>query len=199
VRIRTTLATIAGVATLATVGVAAVATSASASTTSPTTTSHVVYTPGACTVGNLSATLTLGHQVKGNNRELILTLTNTSHRACTVSGYPGLQLLTVRYAPLPTTTIPVLGKSPFPAKIVLFPGRSATADITFAVYGRFYPWNYSGSPFYGAKAAYLVVTLPNAQRPSGQHFTLKIPGGPVRIVQNRLHETALAGTFPVFP
>lgn len=194
-RIRTALAALAGVATLATVGVATAATGASASTT---TTSHSIYTPRPATVADLSATLTFGHKVQGNHRELILTLTNKTHRAVTISGYPRLLLLNVRHWPLPTTTIPVASKTSFPAKIVLFPGRSVTADITFGVYGQHYQWNRSGFPFYGASAAYLVVTLPNSHQPSWQNFTLKIPGGPVRVVQNRLYETALAGTFPVF-
>jgi len=184
------------VATLATVGVATVATSASASTT---TTSHSIYTPRPATVNDLSATLTVGHKVQGNQRELILTLTNKSNRPVTLSGYPSLQLLNVRHWPLPTTTTPVFKKIPVPAKIVLFPGRSATADITFAVYGQHYRWNYAGFPFYGASAAYLVVTLPNTHQPSWQHFTLKIPGGPVRVVQNHLYETALMGIYPIFP
>jgi Domain of unknown function (DUF4232) len=197
VRIRTALAALAGVATLATVGAATVATGASASTTTTTTTSHVVYTPSACTVGNLSATLTVGHPSGWNNRELVLTLTNKGYRACTISGYPGLQLLNAKYWPLPTTTTPVI--KGIPAKIVLLPGRSVTAEITFAVYGQHYRWNYSGFPFYGASAAYLVVTLPGTHQPSWQHFTLKIPGGPVRVVQNHLYETALVGTHPIFP
>jgi len=45
-----------------------------------------------------------------------------------------------------------------------------------------------------------VVTLPNAypgygQR-FGQRFVLPIPGGPVRIVQDRLYETPLMLQFP---
>ena len=195
-RIRTALAALAGVATLATVGVAATATTANASAT---TMSHGIYTPRPATVENLSATLTVGHRVQWNHRELILTLTNTSPRPVTISGYPGLLLLNVRHWPLPTTVTPVLAKFPVPAKIILFPGRSVTSDITFAVYGQHYRWTNSGFPFYGASAAYLVVTLPNSHQPSWKHFTLKIPGGPVRVVQNRLYETALAGTFPVHP
>lgn len=197
-RIRTALAALASVATLATVGVASAATSASASTT---TTSHGIYTPRPATVADLSATLTIGHKVHGNQRELILTLTNKSPRPVTISGYPGLLLLNARHWPLPTTTTPVFSRIPVPAKIVLFPGRSVTSEITFAVYGRYHPWNWNPSkfPFYGASATYLVVTLPNSHQPSWQRFTLKIPGGPVQIVQNRLYETALVGTSPVHP
>jgi hypothetical protein len=210
VRVRIALAALAGAATLATIGMAATATSASASTV-PTTVSHITYAPRACAAWQLSATLTGGYQTRWNYRELVLTLTNTSRSACTVSGYPGLQLLNSRYQPLPTTAVQVPGvqfpeRAYLPHGIVLLPGQSATADITFAVQGRFRPvWNYPGPPFFQGRAAYLVVTLPNAypgygQWPVpqfGQRFVLPIPGGPVRIVQDRLYETALTGHFPV--
>lgn len=196
-KVRIALATLAGVATLATVGVAAAAPSAGASTIPATTVSHVIYAPQGCATWQLSATLTSGHQAQWNQRALVLTLTNTSRSACTVSGYPGLQLLNSKYWPLPTTTVRLPGKSPWPGTIVLFPGKSATANITFTVFKYFYPpWKYSG-PSFSPSAAYLVVTLPGLHQPYGQHFVLKIPGGPVRIVQNKLYETALTGYFPV--
>jgi hypothetical protein len=205
VRVRIALAALAGAATLATIGMAATATSASASTV-PTTVSHITYAPRACAAWQLSATLTGGYQTRWNYRELVLTLTNTSRSACTVSGYPGLQLLNSRHQPLPTTAEQVPGaqlpeRTYGPTGIVLLPGQSATADITFAVQGRFYPaWNRSRG-----SAAYLVVTLPYAYPGYGQwsgqqfgaRFVLPIPGGPVRIVQDRLYETSLTGHFPV--
>jgi hypothetical protein len=205
VKVRMALVTLAGVATLATVGVAATATSAGASTI-PTTVSHITYAPRDCAGWQLSATLTRGPQAWGNNRELVLTLTNRGSQACRVSGYPGLQLLNNRYGPLPTTTVtepgaPVPQGSFWSAGVVLRPGQSATADITFAVQGRFYPVrNYTGYSFIQAGAAYLVVTLPNVYpgygQQYGQRFVLPIPGGPVRIVQDRLYETPLMGSFP---
>jgi len=198
VKVRIALAALAGVATLATVGVAAAAPSAGAGTIPATTVSHVILAPPGCATWQLSVTLTRGYQAQWNQRELILTLTNTSRRACTVSGYPGLQLLNSRYGPLPTTTVRIPGVSPWPGTIVLLPGKSATANITFAVVKSFYPpWKYSGPPFFSQSAAYLVVTFPGFHQPYGQHFVLKIPGGPVRIVQNRLYETPLMGYFPV--
>jgi Protein of unknown function (DUF4232) len=210
VRVRIALAALAGVATLATIGVAATATSAGASTT-PSTVSHITYAPRACARWQLSATLAKGYQTRWGQRELVLTLTNTSNSACTLSGYPGLQLLNSRHQPLPTTTVPVPGvRVPgttwWSNGIVLRPGQSATADITFAVQGRFQPvWNYTWPPSYPGSAAYLVITLPNAYpgvmqpygQQFGQRFVLPIPGGPVRIVQNRLYETPLMGHFPV--
>ena len=208
-KVRIALAALAGVATLATVAVAATATSASASTV-PNTVSHITYAPRDCAGWQLSATLTRGYQTRWNNRELVLTLTNTSRSACTLSGYPGLQLLNSKYRPLPTTTVQVPGWTFWSAKTVLLPGQSATADITFAVSGPFYRgWNYPTPAFYQGGAAYLVVTLPGIYpvpgqpygqpnwQPYGQHFVLPIPGGPVRIVQNRLYETPLMGHFPV--
>jgi Protein of unknown function (DUF4232) len=190
VKVRIALAALAGVATLATVGVVATAASAGASTI-PTTVSHVNYPPPGAG-WQLSATLTRGPQTAWNYRELILTLTNTSHLALTVAGYPGLQLLNNRYWPLPTTTVRVSERTWGQAAITLFPGQSATAEITFTVYGHVFPF-YSGPPMLSPSAAYLAVTLP-----SGAHFVLKIPGGPVRIAQDRLTETALTGHFP-FP
>lgn len=189
-KVRIALAALAGVATLATVGVAAAATSAGASTI-PTTVSQVNYPPPGAG-WQLSATLTRGPQTSWNYRELVLTLTNTSYRAVTVADYPGLQLLNNRYWPLPTTTVRVPERTWGSAGIVLLPGQSATVDITFTVYGHFFPF-YSGPPMFSPSAAYLAITLP-----SGAHFVLKIPGGPVRIMQDRLTETALTGHFP-FP
>jgi hypothetical protein len=201
VKVRIALAALAGVATLATVGVAAAAPSAGASTIPAATVSHVTYAPPACATWQLSATLTRVYQAPWNQRALVLTLTNTSRWACTVPGYPGLQLLNSKYWPLPTTTVRLPGKSPQPGVIILFPGKSATATITFAVFKSFYPpWKYSGLPFFSQSAAYLQVTLPGLHQPYwpyARHFVLKIPGGPVRIVQNKLYETPLMGYFPV--
>jgi len=215
VKVRIALAALAGVAMLATVGVAATATSAGASTI-PTTVSHITYAPHGCAGWQLSATLTRGPQTWGNNRELVLTLTNTSRSACTLSGYPGLQLQNSSHQPLPTTVVKVSAAQVpeptwGPGGINLLPGLSATADITFAVQGRFYPLpNYTGPPIYpvySARAAYLVITLPNTYpgtvqpygqpygQSYGQRFVLPIPGGPVRIVQDRLYETPLVGYF----
>ena len=208
-RVRMALAALAGVAALATAGMAAAGTSAGASTI-PTTVSHITYAPRDCAGSQLTATLTRGPWTRGNNRELVLMLTNNSSSACTLSGYPGLQLLNNSYRPLPTTTVPgteripvqVPGRTLVPGGTVLRPGQPAIADITFAVQGgRFYPQpNYSGPPFSQGSAAYLVVTLPNAYPGYGQQyghrFVLPIPGGPVRIVQDRLYETPLMLEFP---
>jgi Protein of unknown function (DUF4232) len=207
VKVRIALATLAGMATLAMVGVAATATSASASTI-PTTVSHITYPSGDCAGGQLTATLTRGYQTRWNNRELVLTLTNTSSRACSMSGYPGLQLLNNRYQPLSTTVVQVPGQTYWRAQTVLRPGQSATADITFAVSGLFYPARNYTPAFYPRGAAYLAVTLPGTYQasrpPYGQpnlmpympRFVLPIPGGPVRIVQDRLYETPLMLEFP---
>jgi len=205
VKVRIALAALAGVATLATVAVTATATTASASTV-PSTVSHITYAPRDCAGWQLSATLTRGYQTRWNNRELVLTLTNTSQSACTLSGYPGLQLMNSKHQPLPTTTVQVPGRTSWSAKTVLRPGQSMTAEITFAVSGPFYGGrNYPTPAFYQRGAAYLVVTLPSSHpvygqhnwQPRGQHFVLPIPGGPVRIVQNRLYVTPLTGHFPV--
>jgi hypothetical protein len=208
VKVRIALAALAGVATLATVAVAATATSASASTV-PNTASHITYAPRDCAGWQLSATLTRGHQTRWNNRELVLTLTNTSRSACTLSSVPGLQLLNSKHQPLPTTTVRVPGRTSWSGMSVLRPGRSVTTDITFTVSGPIYGGpNHPTPAFYQSGAAYLVVTLPSSHpvygqpygqpnwQPFGQRFVLPIPGGPVRIVQDRLYVTALTGHFP---
>lgn len=213
-KVRIALAALAGAAALATAGLAATATGASAGTVPiPAPVSHITYASRGCAGGQLSATLTGGYRTWGNNRELVLTLTNTSSRACSLSGYPGLQLLNNRYQPLPTYTVQVPGRTSWSGQAVLLPGRSVTADITFSVRGPYYPAGIHTWPFYQGRAAYLAVTLPGAypvypvtgQQPYGQptgqlfqpRFVLPIPGGPVRIVQDRLSETPLMGYFPV--
>ncbi len=190
-KIRIALATFAGVATMATLGAAAIAPSAGATTT-PSPVTHVVPAPPG--PGDLSARLSMP-VVKGKNVSFVLTLTNVSHHAVTVSGFPDLKLLNIFRHPLPTRT--VLVTSPFFIhKVVLFPGHSATAKISFVTFGRFFP----GHHFLAAKAAFLQVTLPSAAKPWPHHgfmpqvrSTLWIPGGPVRVVQNTLYETALTG------
>ena len=197
-KVRIALAALAGVATLATVGVAAAAAAAGASTIQPTTMSQVTHAPPGCAAGQLSVTLTRGYQTRWNYRELIVTVTNTSHRACTVSGYPSLQLLNKWYSPLPTSTVRVPARTFWPAVAALFPGQSVRADITFAVFNYFYPASkYIGPPLFQQAAAYLVVTLPGVHQPYWQHFVLKIPGGPVRIMQDRLYESPLMGYVPI--
>jgi len=205
-KFRIALAALAGAATLATIGMAATAPSAGASTVPATTTvSHITYPPPprGYTGGQLSATLTRGYQTWGNHRELVLTLTNTSKWPVTLSGYPGLQLLNSKFQPLPTTTVPVTVRTPWANSMVLRPGQSATADITFSVYGLVYPWQHYGPPYFMPRAAYLVVTLPGTHTGywgywGHTHWVLKIPGGPVRILQDKLYETPLMGQFPIY-
>jgi len=205
-KFRIALAALAGVATMAAVGMAATAPSAGASTAPTTTTvSHVIYPPPprGYTGWRLSATLTSGYQTRGNQRELVLTLTNTGRSPVNLAGYPGLQLLNSKYQPLPTTTVPVTVRFPAANSAVLRPGQSATADITFTVYQMVYPWKHYGPPYYMPSAAYLAVTLPNTHTGNGSywgytHFVLKIPGGPVRILQDKLYETPLMGQFPIY-
>jgi hypothetical protein len=204
-KFRIALAALAGAAALAAAGAAATAPSAGASTVPATTTvSHITYPspPRGYAGWQLAATLTRGYQTWGNHRELVLTLTNTSQWPVSLAGYPGLQLLTSKYQPLPTTTVPVTVRYPWANSIVLRPGQSATADITFTVYQMVYPWKHYGPPYFMPSAAYLVVTLPGSHQGHyqgyGQHFLLKMPGGPVRILQDKLYETPLMGQSPIY-
>lgn len=193
-KIRIALAALAGMATLATVGATVMAPGAGAAVTPSPVTRVVPAPPGP---GDLSARLSMP-VVRGQNVSFVLTLTNVSHHAVTVSGYPGLTLLDIFRHQLPTTTVQV--KSFFIHKVVLFPGQSATSAISFVKFGRFFP----GSRFFGARAWYLQVTLPSAPMPWSHHgfmppvrFMLLLPGGPVHVVHNTLTVTALTG-MPFF-
>lgn len=157
----------------------------------------MLYTPPACTVDQLSAGFR-DYQIRTNYRGFLLTLTNTGDRSCTVSGYPGLKLITAWGKAIPTKV--TWGGTPFdwnqgPAPVVLSPGETASSDIAFATYGHYLPGKgHPGWP-YGAEATYLRVTPPGS---SGQ-FTLRIPGAPVRVWHDQVMVTALAKHTPYIP
>lgn len=98
--------------------------SASASATKTSTAGN------ECGPSDLSGTVVAGDAGAGQRRAT-LVLTNTSEDACTITGYPGLQLTTSSGAKVPTKTVRV--STPAPKKVTVAPGASAAATLTFGV------------------------------------------------------------------
>jgi Protein of unknown function (DUF4232) len=134
-----------------------------------------------CTVGSLSAGLH-GAQAGLANRGMILTLTNTGNRSCTLDGYPGLGLEDSSHNAVPSHTHwggTYFDQDPGPAVIVLSPGETASADLAYVV---------GAGTSSDSVATYLQVTPPNAF----SHLTVPIPGAPERIDHGNLFVTAMA-------
>ena len=190
-KLRTALAAVASVATLATLGTVAAVSASSATTTTTTTTqtaAQTTYTPPRCYVGDLAAGVH-GFQMEMGTRGFILTLTNTSNHSCTLYGYPGLQLLNARLQPLPTKTLwgmTNFDRNQVKSLIVLSPGETASADISFGVYG---------TPSNSVLATYMEVTPPSCYR----HFIVKIPYGPVLVYLHQVQVTPMAYHTPYIP
>jgi len=185
-KLRIALAAFASVATLAAVGAVAAGTASSAITTQ--TAAQTTYTPPRAHIGDLSAGFH-GYQMEMGTRGFIVTLTNISSHSVSLYGYPGLQLLNAKMQPLPTRTL--WGQSYFDRNqvkrlIVLAPGETASADISFGVYG---------TPSNSVLAYYLEVTPPNCY----SHFTLKIPYGPALVYLHQVQVTPMAYHTPYIP
>jgi Protein of unknown function (DUF4232) len=89
-----------------------------------------------------------------NQYGVILWLTNQSKAPCSLYGYPGLGLEDAGHHLLSSHThwgSTYFARDPGPRLIVLAPGESATASVSFAGGGPTTPW-----------ATYLQVTPPNA-------------------------------------
>ena len=187
-KLRIAVAAFASAAVLAAVGAVA-AGSASGATAAPTrTAAQTSYTPPRAHIGDLSAGFR-GYQTEMGTRGFIVTLTNVSNHSVSLYGYPGLQLLNAKKQPLPTRTL--WGKSYFDRNqakslIVLSPGETASADISFGVYG---------TASNSVLAYYLQVTPPNCY----SHFILKIPYGPALVYLHQVSETAMARHTPFIP
>jgi hypothetical protein len=94
-----------------------------------TTGSATSVTP--CTGQQLSGTFVLVPGSAGAGQiEYALTLTNTSHGACSVRGVPRATLLSVSAAALPTHVRAAGGNAPI--RVVLQPGASAVAHARFS-------------------------------------------------------------------
>ena len=186
-KLRIALAALAGVATLAVAGGITAATSGAATTTAGAAT-QAAYAPPRCTVGDLSAGFH-GYQIEMGTRGFLLTLTHVSNPSSSRYGYPGLRLLNAARQPLPTTTL--WGESYFDRNqvkslVVLSPGETASADISYGVYG---------TPGNSVLAYYLEVTPPNCYG----HFILKLPYGPALVYLHQLEVTPMARHTPYIP
>jgi uncharacterized protein DUF4232 len=187
-KLRIGLAAIAGVAMLAGGGLAAAATTGTAAPAAATTAATSMGTAPWCTFGQLSASFH-GYQREMGHRGFLVTLTNISNRSCSLYGYPGLRLENAAHKPLPTTTQwGATWFSPNPGKttVVLSPGETASADISFSEYN---------SPSQAVFASYLEVTPPNCW----SHFTLKMPNGPTWVYLHRVNVTPMARHTPYMP
>jgi hypothetical protein len=187
-KLRIALAAFAGVATLAAGGSAVAVTTSGAATAGTQTVAQTTYTPPRAYIWDLSAGFH-GYQIEMGTRGFLLTLTNTSSHSVSLYGYPGLQLLNANKQPLPTRTL--WGSSYFDRNqgkslVVLSPGETASADISFGVYG---------TPANSVLAYYLEVTPPNCYN----HFILKIPNGPALVYLHQVQVTAMARHTPYIP
>ena len=173
-RMRIVLAAAAGAAGLATAG--------------PATTASAAYVPHRCYVSDLAAGFR-GSQAGLGNRGFIVTLTDVSGASCRLSGYPGLELRDASGRPLRTAARPgptYFDPDPGRRLIVLSPGETVSADISFGV---------MGTPANSVLASYLQVTPPGGHR----YFVLRIPYGPALVYRGQVDVTALARHTPYFP
>jgi Domain of unknown function (DUF4232) len=187
-KLRIAVAAFASVATLAGIGAVTAVSASSASTTTTQTTGQTTYTPPRAHIGDLSAGFH-GYQTEMGTRGFIVTLTNISDHSVSLYGYPGLQLLNAQKQPLPTTTLwgmSYFDRNQVKSLIVLSPGETASADISFGVYG---------TPANSVLAYYLEVTPPNCY----SHFTLKIPYGPALVYLHQVQVTPMAYHTPYIP
>jgi hypothetical protein len=186
-KLRIALAALAGVATLAGAGAVA-ATASGAAPTAAQTAAQTTYSAPRCYIGDLSAGFH-GYQIEMGTRGFLLTLTNISNHSCNLYGYPGLQLLNAQKRPLPTTTqwgMSYFDRNQVKSLIVLSPGETASADISYGVYG---------TAANSVLAYYLEVTPPNCY----DHFILKIPNGPALVYLHQVQVTAMARHTPYTP
>ena len=187
-KIKIALAALAGVATLAAIGGITTAGATTATTTATTATARTTYTPPRAYIWDLSAEFH-GYKVEMGHANYILTLTNISNHSVSLYGYPGLQLLNASKRPLPTRTLwggTYFDRDPGRSLIVLSPGETASADVSYVVYG---------TPANSVLASYMEVTPPNCYN----HFILRIPYGPVLVYLHQVEVTAMARHTPYIP
>jgi len=146
------------------------------------------YGPHRCYVSELAVGFH-GGQAGLGNRGFLVTLTDVSGVSCRLDGYPGLELRDASWRPLFTRTRrgPTYF-SPDPGRklIVLSPGETAGADISFGV---------AGQRPNSVLATYLQVKPPGSHR----QFVLRIPSGAALVYRGELDVTALARHTPYFP
>jgi hypothetical protein len=145
------------------------------------------YVPHRCYVSALAAEFR-GAQAGLGNRGFLLTLTDVSGASCHLRGYPRLELLDAARRALHTRVRrgpTYFDRDPGPRLIVLSPGETASADISFGVAGN------RANP---VLATYLEVSPPGAHR----GVVLRIPGGPVPVYRGQAGVTAMARHTPYF-
>jgi Protein of unknown function (DUF4232) len=187
-KLRIAVAALASVATLAAVGAVAAASASGATATAARTASQTTYTPPRAHIWDLSAGF-YGYQMEMGTRGFIVTLTNISNHSVSLYGYPGLQLLNAWEQPLPTKTLwgmSYFDRNQVKSLVVLSSGETASADISFGVYG---------TPSNSVLAYYLEVTPPNCYN----HFILKIPYGPTLVYLHQVQVTPMARHTPYIP
>jgi hypothetical protein len=185
---RIAVAAFASLAMLAGAGAVAASSASGAATTATRTVAQTTYTPPRAHIWDLSAAFH-GYQREMGHRGFILTLTNISNHSVSLYGYPGLQLLNGRTLPLPTTTqwgMSYFARNQVKSLIVLSPGETASADISFSVYG-----TRSNSVL----AYFLKVTPPNCYG----NFTLRIPYAPALVYLHQVQVTPMAYHTPYIP
>ena len=187
-KLRIAIAVLASAATLGTIGAVAAGSASGAGTVTTRAATQSTYIPPRAHISDLSAGFH-GYQMEMGKHGFILTLTNTSNHSVSLYGYPGLQLLDARKHPLPTKTLwgPTwFDRNQVKKLIVLSPGETASADISFGV---------AGTPSNSVLATYLAVTPPNCY----SHFTLKIPNGPALVWLYQVSVTPMAYHTPYIP
>jgi hypothetical protein len=120
-----------------------------------------------CQPSQLTLAMDPAHSSGGAAGSLGITyiFTNTSATACTLGGFPGLQLLNASNQPLTTTTI---RSSETPTTVTLQPGRNAWFDIEF-------PTQTGFGNLQCPTSAALAVIPPNDVSP----VVLRGPGGQI--------------------
>ena len=171
---------------------AALATAGAVAMAVPAASAAAGYVPHRCYVSDLAAGFH-GSQAGLGNRGFILTLTDVSGISCSLRGYLRLGLRNAADQPLPTRTLrggtyfdP--GSRPGQASrlVVLSPGETASADISFGV---------NGGRAHSVLASYLAITPPGGHRP----FVLRIPSGPAPVWLGQVEVTAMARHTPYYP
>jgi hypothetical protein len=141
-----------------------------------------------CEPQDLSASLHGQQSAPGYREGVILTLTNTGQRSCSLDGYPGLGLQDRAHRAVAShTSWGPTWFDPDPGRqlIVLSPGETASADLA---------WTSGALLGHAVFAAYLVVT------PSDDfgHLVTPLSGpvGEIPVYRGDLHVTALARHTP---
>lgn len=182
-RLRIGFAVAACAAALVTAGPAAAASASAAAAAAA-----AGYVPHRCYLSDLAAGF-YGSQTGLGNRGFLVTLTDVSGASCRLDGYPGLELRDAAGRPLVTRTRrgpTYFGPDPGRKLVVLSPGESVSADISFGV---------AGQPSNSVLATYLQVTPPGSHR----HFELRIAYGAALVYRGQVDVTALARHTPYFP